>query len=111
MASPALLTINATASAVWWPDSWDTTFNVHVTAVTATTGVNGTAIVEFAMRSPNVQDVNGTSTPTWFTLMALTGANATAILTRPCVAIRASVVTATATSSWEFNFVQATSPP
>ncbi len=111
MAKPVLLTLNATASAVWTPDWMENPFSLGITAYTGTTGVNGTAILEYTLQNPNPNEAGGTSTPNYFPLVALTGANATAHFQTPCQAIRASVVTATATSVWTFAFVQATTPP
>lgn len=111
MARPVLLTLNGTGSAIWTPDYFENPFSIGMSAVTGTTGVNGTAVIEYTLMDPNTVDVDGVASPTWFTVVALTAANATANFTTPCQAIRASVATATATSSWKFNFVQATSPP
>ena len=113
MARPVLLTLNGTASAVWTPDWMENPFIIGMTANTGTTGVNGTAIIEYTLQNPNFTsgDVGGTTTPNYFTVIALTGATATATFQIPCQAIRASVVTATATSVWTFAFVQATTPP
>lgn len=113
MARPVILTLNGTASAVWTPDWMENPFVIGMSANTGTTGINGTAIIEYTLQNPNFTsgDVGGTTTPNYFTVVALTGVNATANWTTPCLAIRASVVSATATSSWTFAFVQATTPP
>lgn len=105
MAMPALLTLNATSSAVWTPDWMENPFVVGIQAVTNTSGVNGTAIIEASMNFGMVQ------TATFFTVVPVTGASTTANFTTPVQAFRASIVTATATSSWGIVFVQATTPP
>lgn len=108
MGMPALLTINGTGSAIWMTDWMQPFFQVGIGITTGTTGVNGTAIVECTFSDVNTIDVNGVTSPVWFSVIALTGANATANFTTPVQAFRASVVTATATSSWSFNFIQPT---
>lgn len=111
MGRPTLITLNGTASAVWTPDWMENPFVVGITLNTGTTGVNGTAIIEYTLADPNTVDAVSTTAPNYFTIVALTGANATANWTTPCQAIRVSVVTATATSVWQAAFVQATTPP
>jgi hypothetical protein len=110
MGMPALLTINGTGSTIWMTDWMQQPFQIGIGVTTGTTGVNGTAIVECTFSDPNPVDVNGVSSASvvWFPVIALTGANATANFTTPVQALRASVVTATATSAWTFNFIQPT---
>ena len=110
MPMPAIVTLTGTAVVTWTPDWMQTPFEISIALVTNTTGTSGTAVLEYALQSPNAVDVNGTSTPTWWPLIALTGANATARFTTTCQALRASVVTANATSSWTVMFVQSTFP-
>ena len=109
MGVPALITLNGTASAVWMTDWMQNPFVVGIGLVTGTTGVNGTATVNYALQNPSgAQDVNGTTTPNWFPLITVTAANATALFTTPCYALQVVVATATATSVWTAMFVQAT---
>jgi hypothetical protein len=109
MGMPTLLTVAGTASAVWFPDWMQVPFQIGIGLVTNTTGVNGTAVVEYSFQKGNfTSDVGGTTTPTWFPLIAETGVNATSLMTTPCQMLRVNVVTATATSSWSVMFVQAT---
>lgn len=110
MPMPAIVTLTGTAVLTWTPDWMQTPFEISLALVTNTTGVNGTAVLEYSLQSPNAVDVNGTATPTWFPLIALTAVSATASFTTPCQALRAMIVTATATSSWTVMFVQATFP-
>lgn len=110
MPMPVVATLTGTAVLTWTPDWMQAPFEVGIGLVTNTSGVNGTAILEYALQSPNAVDINGTATPTWFPLIALTGANATANFTTPCQALRVTIATATATSSWTVHFVQATFP-
>jgi hypothetical protein len=108
MGMPALLTQNGTGSTIWMTDWMQQPFQIGIGLATGTTGVNGTAIIEASFQNPNAGDVNGTSTPVWWTVIALTAANASANFTTPVQALRFSVVTATATSTWQANIVQPT---
>ena len=110
MPMPVVATLLGTAVLTWTPDWMQSPFAIGVGLTTNTSGVNGTAILEYAMQSPNAVDVNGTATPTWFLAIAFTGASATALFEVPCQALRVSIATATATSSWTVNFVQQTFP-
>ncbi len=117
MGMPTQTTIIGTASHIWFPDWMQTPFSVGIGLTTNTTGVNGTAIVEYSFNNINYNtgtaalptgDPLATSTPTWFPLVALAAVGATANFTTPCQMIRVNIVTATATSSWTVQFVQAT---
>ncbi len=109
MGMPTSTTLIGTASHVWFPDWMQTPFVVGIGLTVNTTGVNGTAIVQYSFDKVNAGiDVLGTTTPTWFPLIALAAVGGTANFTTPCQMIRVSVVTANETSSWTVNFVQAT---
>lgn len=110
MGMPVAKTLTGTSVLTWTPDWMQSPFAVAIALTVNTTGVNGTALLEYALQSPNAVDVNGTATPQWFPLIALTAVSATTTFTVPCFALRASVVTATATSSWTVMFVQQTYP-
>src|SRR5258708_32113940 len=109
MGKPAVLTQTGTGTVIWTPDWALTPFSIGIGLITNTTGVNGTATVDVTFSDINTVDVNGvaTSAATWFSVIGPVGANATANFTTPVQAIRMNVITATATSSWTVNFVQA----
>lgn len=118
MGMPVFLQFNGTGSSIWYPDWMQVPFEVGVSLQTHTSGVNGTAILEYSFDSINYNtgtaalpitgDANATSTPQWLPIVALSGASSTAKFTTPCQMIRISIVTATATSVWTVRFVQAT---
>lgn len=110
MPMPVVANLLGTATFTWTPDWMQSPFAVGVALTTNTSGVNGSAILEYALQSPNAVDVNGTSTPLWFTAVAFASVSSTSTFTTPCQALRVRVATATATSSWTVNFVQQTFP-
>src|SRR5262245_29495451 len=109
MGMPFTTTVLGTGAAYFIPDWTQTPFQVGLSVITNTSGVNGTCTVDVTFSDINPQDVNGVAiaSATWFSIVAATGANATANFTTPVQAMRINVVTATATSSWTVNFVQA----
>lgn len=115
MGNPALLTVNGTGSAIWTPDWSQNPFVVSIGICGNSSGVNGTAAVDFSLFDMASVDVNGLSTATvataWVNTVAAAGFTSQMVVsnfTTPCQALRVNVMTATATSSFSVMFVQAT---
>lgn len=104
MGMPVRATVNGTGSFTWTPDWMQTPFQVGIAALFS--GDTGTATVDVTFDPLNMTGV----TPTWFSIVALTSANATANYTTPVQGMRVNMVTASATSIVVVNFVQATFP-
>lgn len=114
MGMPTAATVNGTGSFVFFPDWTISPFQVGIGVVTGTTGVNGTATIDVTFDKIDLGTLGGVGTTaasaTWFNIVALTGANASANFTTPVQAIRINVVTATSTSLFVATFVQAGLP-
>jgi hypothetical protein len=111
---PAIVKQTGTGSTIWTPDWMEDPFNVGIGVVFS--GAAGTGSVDISFDNPNAlaaasTGYAGTSSMTWFTVVALGSANATFALTTPCQAIRVNLVTAVATSVQTVTFVQATRSP
>ncbi len=109
MGMPAVIAQTGTGSVVWVPDWTQTPFQVGIGLIAGTTGVNGTCNIDVSFSNVNAVDINGvaSTSATWFTIISLATANATANYTTPVQAFRLNVITATATSLFTVNFVQA----
>ncbi len=108
MGMPLSTTIVGTGTFIFTPDWSQAPFQVGLSVITGTSGVNGTATVDVTFSDINPVDSVGIAiaSATWFTIVGPTAANATANFTTPVQAMRMAVNTATATSSWTVNFVQ-----
>jgi hypothetical protein len=113
MGMPALLTANATGTtAVWTPDWMQTPFSVAIAAsVISTGGVAPGYNIEYTLNDLDAQGI-GTSpaNAVWFvanSAIATTVAVSIA-LTSPVRGLRINLVTATATTFIQANFIQAT---
>lgn len=109
MGMPISTTVTGTGTAYVIPDWTQSPFQIGLSVITNTSGVNGTCTVDVTFSNINTTDIGGVAiaSATWFSIVAATGANATANFTTPIQALRMNIVTATATSSWTLNFVQA----
>ena len=72
-------------------DTWANPFNVGVALLFS--GAAASATVQYTLEDVNEQtgvypNPNGTTSPTWFTLIAATGSNSTGTLTSPATALR-----------------------
>ena len=106
MGMPAVVTVNGTGtSAIWTPDWMQTPFVVGLglTPAGATTTVEATYD---SLASPTATAGN----VTWFTVVALTGINASATFTSPVQGFRLNVATSLSTGVVTATFVQATFP-
>jgi len=114
MGMPVAATVNGTGTFVYFPDWTISPFQVGISVVTGTTGVNGTATIDVTFDKIDLGTLGTLGTAaanaTWWNIVALTGVNATANYTTPVQAMRINVVTATATSVFVATFVQAGLP-
>lgn len=112
MPMPALYSQTGTGAVIWYADWMQDPFSIGIGLINGSTGVNGTAQIDICFQSldPNIPNNVATNSSTaWFNIVAPTSATSTlAICTTPCVALRLNVITATATSVFTVNFVQAT---
>lgn len=115
MGMPAQLTVNGTASAIWTPDWMQNPFVLSIGIAGNSSGVNGTAQIDYSLFDVNSVDVNGLSTSNiataWIniqTTAAYTSQMVVTNFTTPCQAIRVISNTATATSVFTVVIVQAT---
>lgn len=102
MGMPTVITQSGTGlSAVWTPDWMQTPFSVGMAVVPAgaTTTVQAT-----------YDDLNSiaAASAVWFTVMTVTGINATAALTAPVRGLQLNVVTSLSTGIVTATFIQAT---
>lgn len=106
MPMPAVLTRNGTGtSAVWTPDWMQNPFVVGIALNPA--GATGAIEATYdSLASPTATAGN----VTWFTVVALAGAFASATMTSPVQGFRINVATALSTGVITATFVQATYP-
>jgi hypothetical protein len=112
MPLPAIVKQSGTGSTIWTPDWMENPFSVGMGIVMAA----GTGTVDISFDNPNAFAAAstiyaGTSSMTWFTVVALTGANTSAVMTTPCQAIRVNLVTSASTGTMTVTFVQQTLSP
>lgn len=109
MGMPSAATINGTGSFVYFTDWTISPFQVGVGVVFS--GGTGTATVDVTFDRIDVGGLGTTAAnATWWTVVALTSANASANYTTPVQAMRVNVVTAVATTVVVATFVQAGLP-
>ena len=113
MPMPTVLSQTGTGTVIWTgPDWMQTPFVVGIGLVNGSTGVNGTATIDACLQSFDTAQATSVATSSataWFTVVGPTSATSTlAICSTPCLALRLNVITATATSAFTVNFVQAT---
>lgn len=112
MGMPSAATVNGTGSFIYYTDWTISPFQVGVGLVFS--GGTGTATVDVTFDRIDVGGLTGIGTSaanaTWWTVVALTSANASANYTTPVQAMRVNMVTALATSIVVATFVQAGLP-
>ena len=112
MGMPTTLTQTGTGTLIWYADWMQNPFSVGIGLVNGSTGVNGTATIDICFQSldPNFPNSVATSSSTaWFNFVAATAGTSTfTTCSVPCQAMRLNVITATATTVFTVNFVQAT---
>ena len=105
MGMPAVVKQTGTGAAVWFPDWMQTPFEVSLAAVVS--GATGTFTVDVTWDVVNPQDTNYVAAPTWWSIVALGSANASANYTTPVQAMRVNMQTCVATSVVTVTFIQA----
>jgi len=109
MGMPSAATINGTGSFIYFPDWTISPFQVGVGVVFS--GGTGTATVDVTFDKIDSNGFGNIGTTvanaTWWNIVALTAANASANYTTPVQAMRINVVTALATTVVVATFIQA----
>ncbi len=108
MGMPVIATVTGTGTFYYFPDYCLTPFQVGIAA--AFSGGTGTATIDVTFQTINTNSQGEVGTTvgnaTWWNIVALTSANASANYTTPVQAIRVNMVTALATSIVQVSFVQ-----
>lgn len=118
MPNPAVLTVTGTGTLAWIPDWMQCPFQVGIMVVNSgTTGVNGTATIDATWSNLDTLQPGGiaSSAAAWTAIFGPIGPTGTTIIgiatfTSPCQGLRLNVFSATATSTIQATFVQATFP-